>query len=43
MATVCHTYDPHFGRDVAIKVLPREFLHDPAAPYGRSSPPSQSR
>jgi Tol biopolymer transport system component/basic membrane lipoprotein Med (substrate-binding protein (PBP1-ABC) superfamily)/tRNA A-37 threonylcarbamoyl transferase component Bud32 len=29
MATVYHAYDPHFGRDVAIKVLPREFLHDP--------------
>jgi serine/threonine-protein kinase len=29
MATVYHAYDPRFGRDVAIKVLPREFLHDP--------------
>jgi serine/threonine-protein kinase len=29
MATVYHAYDPSFDRDVAIKVLPREFLHDP--------------
>ncbi len=29
MATVFHAYDPRFERDVAIKVLPREFLHDP--------------
>jgi serine/threonine protein kinase len=29
MATVFHAYDPTFERDVAIKVLPREFLHDP--------------
>lgn len=29
MATVFHAYDPLFERDVAIKVLPREFLHDP--------------
>ena len=29
MATVYHAYDPNFGREVAIKVLPREFLHDP--------------
>lgn len=29
MATVFHAYDPRFQRDVAIKVLPREFLHDP--------------
>ena len=29
MATVFHAYDPRFGRDVAIKVLPRAFLHDP--------------
>ena len=29
MATVYHAYDPRFERDVAIKVLPREFLHDP--------------
>ena len=28
MATVYHAYDPRFERDVAIKVLPREFLHD---------------
>lgn len=28
MATVYHAYDPRFRRDVAIKVLPREFLHD---------------
>jgi formylglycine-generating enzyme required for sulfatase activity/tRNA A-37 threonylcarbamoyl transferase component Bud32 len=28
MATVYHAYDPHFERDVLIKVLPREFLHD---------------
>ncbi|MBE7551227.1 MAG: extracellular solute-binding protein [Anaerolineales bacterium] len=29
MATVYHANDPRFGRDVAIKVLPREFLHNP--------------
>ncbi len=29
MATVFHAYDPRFERNVAIKVLPREFLHDP--------------
>jgi serine/threonine-protein kinase len=29
MATVYQAYDPLFERDVAIKVLPREFLHDP--------------
>ncbi len=29
MATVLLGYDPRFRRDVAIKLLPREFLHDP--------------
>ena len=29
MATVFLAHDPHFERDVALKVLPREFLHDP--------------
>jgi len=29
MATVFYAHDPRFKRDVAIKVLPREFLHDP--------------
>jgi serine/threonine protein kinase/ABC-type branched-subunit amino acid transport system substrate-binding protein len=29
MATVYHGYDPRFERDVAVKVLPREFLHEP--------------
>src|SRR5574341_40158 len=29
MATVFKAYDPTFKRDVAIKVLPREFSHDP--------------
>lgn len=29
MATVYHAYDPNFERDVAIKVLPEVFLHDP--------------
>jgi hypothetical protein len=29
MATVYHAYDPRFERDVAIKVLPEAFLHDP--------------
>ncbi len=29
MATVYRAYDPHFRRDVAVKLLPREFLHDP--------------
>jgi serine/threonine-protein kinase len=28
MATVYHAYDPRFEREVAIKVLPREFLHE---------------
>jgi serine/threonine protein kinase len=30
MATVYRGFDPRFKRDVAIKVLPREFLHDPS-------------
>lgn len=30
MATIFLAHDPLFGRDVAIKVLPREFLHDPS-------------
>ena len=29
MATVYQAHDPRFDRTVAIKVLPREFLHDP--------------
>jgi serine/threonine-protein kinase len=29
MATVYHAFDPQFQRDVALKLLPREFLHDP--------------
>ncbi len=29
MATVFHAYDPRFERDVAVKVLPAVFLHDP--------------
>ena len=29
MATVYLAHDPRFRRDVALKVLPREFLHDP--------------
>ncbi|HEY44209.1 MAG TPA: SUMF1/EgtB/PvdO family nonheme iron enzyme [Anaerolineae bacterium] len=29
MATVYRARDPFFDRDVAIKLLPREFLHDP--------------
>ena len=29
MATVYHAYDPRFEREVALKVLPREMLHDP--------------
>lgn len=29
MATVLKGYDPRFRRDIAIKLLPREFLHDP--------------
>ncbi len=29
MATVYYAYDPNFEREVAIKVLPPEFLHDP--------------
>jgi hypothetical protein len=30
MAAVYLAYDPNFGREVAIKVLPRELLHDPS-------------
>lgn len=29
MATVYRAYDPSFDREVAIKILPREMLHDP--------------
>jgi tRNA A-37 threonylcarbamoyl transferase component Bud32 len=29
MASVYLAYDPNFGREVAIKVLPRELMHDP--------------
>lgn len=29
MATVYRAHDPSSGREVAVKVLPREFLHDP--------------
>ncbi len=29
MAAVYCAYDPHFEREVAVKVLPSEFLHDP--------------
>ncbi|MCB0225209.1 MAG: protein kinase, partial [Anaerolineae bacterium] len=29
MATVFRAFDPFFQRDVALKVIPREFLHDP--------------
>ncbi|MDX1522429.1 MAG: protein kinase [Anaerolineae bacterium] len=29
MATVYLAHDPKFKRDIALKVLPREFLHDP--------------
>lgn len=29
MATVYRAFDPSFDREVAIKVLPKEFLHDP--------------
>ncbi len=29
MAAVYRAYDPHFERDVAIKILPSEYLHDP--------------
>jgi serine/threonine protein kinase len=28
MATVYHAFDPHFQRDVALKILPRVFMHD---------------
>jgi serine/threonine protein kinase len=30
MATVYQAYDPRFKRDVAIKILPPQFLHDPS-------------
>ena len=29
MATVYKAHDPLFEREVAVKVLPREMLHDP--------------
>ena len=29
MATVYRAYDPSFDREVAVKVLPKEFMHDP--------------
>ena len=29
MGKVYHARDPRFKRDVAVKVLPREFMHDP--------------
>ncbi|MBN1440217.1 MAG: serine/threonine protein kinase [Anaerolineales bacterium] len=29
MASVYLAYDPNFGREVAIKILPRELMHDP--------------
>src|SRR5262245_14021977 len=29
MASVYFAYDPRFKREVAVKVLPREFMHDP--------------
>jgi serine/threonine protein kinase len=29
MATVYRAYDPSFNREVAVKVLPREMMHDP--------------
>jgi len=29
MATVFRAYDPRFERDIAIKILPQAFLHDP--------------
>ncbi|MGB7537673.1 MAG: serine/threonine-protein kinase [Anaerolineales bacterium] len=30
MATVYLAFDPNFGREVAIKILPHELMHDPA-------------
>lgn len=35
MATVYHAYDAKLKREVAVKVLPREFIHDP--PLKRAS------
>lgn len=39
MATVYRAYDPSFGREVAIKVLPHAFLHDATfrARFGREA------
>lgn len=39
MATIFLAHDPMFGRDVAVKVLPREFLHDPPSAAGLSAKP----
>jgi serine/threonine protein kinase len=39
MSTVYLAHDPFFDRDVALKLLPREFLHDPGfkARFGREA------
>ena len=29
MSTIYRAYDPHFERDVALKVMPPQLLHDP--------------
>ena len=42
MATVYLALDPRFQRDVAIKVLPRQFTHDPQFPGAVSNKKAQT-
>ncbi len=42
MATVYRAYEPALDRHVALKVLPREFLHDRASPSASRARPGRS-